>query len=112
MIRALRLVFVLVFVWMSYMVISTSLESNLIDEWSFLGSIPWMRATLWDFYALMLPIMLWTWYRESSMLSRIFWSLAFVGLGSIATSAYIAVRLFRVDAGAGLREVMLRGEEK
>jgi len=36
---------------MCYQVISTSLSSILFKEWHFLGSIPWMRATLWDFYA-------------------------------------------------------------
>lgn len=111
MITTLRIVFVLVFLWMTYTVVSTSLESNLIEEWSTLGAIPWMRATLWDFYAILLPLLLWMWYRESSAVARILWSLGFVGLGSIATSAYLLMRLFSVDARAGLREVILRPEE-
>ena len=51
MIPILKIVFSLLLVWMCYKVIGTSLESNLFKEWDFLGNIPWMRATLWDFYA-------------------------------------------------------------
>jgi hypothetical protein len=47
---SLKILFSALSLFMVYMVVSTSLESNLIKEWSFLGSIPWMRATLFDFY--------------------------------------------------------------
>ncbi len=49
---------------MVYVVIRTSLESSLFEQWDFLGAIPWMRATLWDFYANMLVIYLFVLYRE------------------------------------------------
>lgn len=110
MITALRILFSFVFVWMSYTIISTSMESNLFDEWSALGAIPWMRATLWDFYAILLPLLLWMWYREDSMVKRIIWTLGFVGLGSIATSGYLLVKLFQATPGAGVRDIVLKKE--
>ncbi|HSG27421.1 MAG TPA: DUF1475 family protein [Candidatus Krumholzibacterium sp.] len=108
MVTVLRLFFIVVFVFMSWTVLSTSLESDLFEEWDALASIPWMRATLWDFYALMLPVIFWMWYREKSVLPRILWSIGFVGLGSIATSAYVLVRLFSVGPDAGPADILLR----
>lgn len=59
MITTLKIIFSVLLVWITYVVISTSLESSLIKEWNFLGSIPWMRGTLWDFYANIFIITLW-----------------------------------------------------
>ena len=67
MIVSLKLLFSIVLLFMCYEVISTCLESNLFNEWHFLGSIPWMRATLWDFYANVLVIFLWVSYKENNI---------------------------------------------
>lgn len=96
------------FFWVVYVVISTSLESNLFKEWDFLASIPWMRATLWDFYALILVLLLWVYYRESSIVLKGVWTVLFVGLGSIAVTAYVLLQLFRLKKGEGLEKVLLR----
>jgi len=96
------------FVWVVYIVISTSLESNLFKEWDFLASIPWMRATLWDFYALILVLLLWVYYKESSIVLKGVWTVLFVGLGSIAVTAYVLLQLFRLKKGEGLHNVLLR----
>ena len=108
MIIALRILFILIFVFMVWTIIGTSLESNLIAEWSNLAAIPWMTATLKDFYANMVIIALWMFYKEKSSLSRIAWLVLFVGLGSIATSAYVLMHLFRVRATDPLEKVLLR----
>ncbi len=50
MITTLKVIFSVLLIWIIYVVVNTSLESSLFEQWSFLGSIPWMRATLWDFY--------------------------------------------------------------
>lgn len=96
------------FVWVVYIVISTSLESNLFKEWDFLASIPWMRATLWDFYALILVLLLWVYYKESSIVLKGVWTVLFVGLGSIAVTAYVLLQIFRLKKGEGLHNVLLR----
>jgi len=104
MIPALKIFFSVLFLWMCYTVISTSLNSNLFKEWHFLGSIPWMRATLWDFYANVIVIYLWIWYKEKTFAPKIIWLILLVALGSIASCAYVLIQLFKLKPGEGLKE--------
>ena len=104
MITALKVFFSILFVWMCYVVISTSIKSNLFAQWDFLGSIPWMRATLWDFYANVTAIFLWVCYKEKSIFLKIVWLILLVALGSIATCAFILIQLFRLKPDEGLKE--------
>jgi hypothetical protein len=104
MISALKILFSILFVWMCYQVISTSIHSNLFKEWDFLGSIPWMRATLWDFYANVSVIFLWVCYKEKSILLSITWLILLTVLGSIASCAYVLIQLFRLKSNEGLKE--------
>ena len=110
MIVALRVVFGLLLAIVLAVMVMTSIESSLFTEFPQLMGIPWMRATIWDFYAVMTPVLLWMWYLERAPLRRILWTLAFVLLGSIGTSSYILARLFSVDKKAGLRDLLLREE--
>lgn len=103
-ITTLKVLFSLLFAWMCYTVISTSIENNLFKQWDFLGSIPWMRATLWDFYANVTVIFLWVAYKENSLLLRIIWLILLVTLGSIASCAFVLIELFRLKPGEGLKE--------
>jgi hypothetical protein len=103
-ITTLKFLFSLLFVWMCYTVISTSMESNIFKQWDFLGSIPWMRATLWDFYANVTVIFLWVAYKESSLVLRIIWLILLVTLGSIASCVFVLIQLFRLKPGEGLKE--------
>lgn len=93
---------------MSYEVISTSLESNLFREWDFLGGIPWMRATLCDFYANVLLIFVWVCYKEKYLALKVLWLILLCLLGSIATCVYILIQLFKLKPGEGLRELFAR----
>lgn len=93
---ALKLLFSAVLVFMCYQVIDTSLKSNLLEEWNFLAGIPWMRATLWDFYANVLVLSTWVCYKERSLAKKIFWIILFSLLGSIGTCAYVLVQLFKL----------------
>jgi hypothetical protein len=108
MVTALKILFGAVFVFITYQVITTSLQSNLFREWEYLGSIPWMRATLYDFYANALLIALWVMYKETKWYSRVLWVLLLAGLGSIATSAYVLIQLFRLKKGEPLKELLLK----
>lgn len=105
MINALKVFFSLLFLWMCYTVISTSLASNLFKEWDFLGSIPWMRATLWDFYANVVVIFFWLCYKEKSIALKAIWLILLVALGSIASCAYVLIQLFKLKPGEGLKEL-------
>jgi len=90
-------VFILLFIYIVYTVISTSLESNLFSEWDFLASIPWMKATLVDFYINTVVIFAWMSFREKKWPVRILWLILFVFLGSIATTFYVLIQLFKLE---------------
>ncbi len=108
LIPALKIFFSLLFTWMCYQVISTSISSNLFKEWGFLGSIPWMRATLWDFYTNVTAIFLWVCYKEKSIVLKIIWLVLLMALGSIATCAYVLIQLFKLKKGEGLKEFFVK----
>jgi hypothetical protein len=105
MINFLKVLFCLLFAWMCYVVITTSLKSNLFAQWDYLGSIPWMKATLCDFYTNVLVIYIWIWYKENKLLPKIIWLILLVTLGSIATCAYVLIQLFKLKPGEGLKEL-------
>jgi len=106
MITSVKVIFSALFLFMCYKVIATSLESNLFEQWDFLGSIPWMRATLWDFYANIFIISLWMFYKEKNVFAKIVWLILFVCLGSIGTLGYVLLKLFKLKQGEGV-EVLL-----
>jgi uncharacterized membrane protein YczE len=106
LIKVLKGLTIAIMVWMGYIVVSTSMESNLFEEWHTLGGIPWMRATLWDFYANVLVIYLWVCYKERTLAQRIIWLILLCCLGSIATAAYVFIQLFKLKPGEGLKELL------
>lgn len=106
MITFLRIFLSAVWLWMVYIVISTSLESSLFAEWDFLASIPWMRATLWDFYGNVLVIYLFVLYRERGIALKLLWAVLFFCLGSIATIGYVLIELFRLKSGEPLSTIL------
>ncbi|WP_114937512.1 DUF1475 family protein [Mucilaginibacter endophyticus] len=104
MVTFLKILFSAILLWISYTVITTSLKSNLLTEWDFLGDIPWMRATLWDFYANVTVIFVWVCYKENRVLTSLLWLLLLFCLGSIASCAYVLIQLFKLEPGEGLKE--------
>jgi len=105
MINFLKILFSILFVWMCYVVITTSLNSNLFSNWDYLGGIPWMRATLWDFYTNVTVIFVWICYKENKLYLKIIWLILLVTLGSIASCAYVLMQLFKLKPGEGLKEL-------
>ncbi len=69
---------------------------------------PWFIATLFDCYFGFFTFYAWLAYKETRWLARIGWFVAIVLLGNIAMSSYMLVLLFRLPAGAGLEQVLLR----
>jgi len=108
MITFLKLLLAIVLLWMCYQVISTCLQSNLFEQWDYLGGIPWMRATLWDFYANVLVLSIWICYKENAVWKKVLWILLLVTLGSIATCAYVLVQLFSLKKGDGLQTLLIK----
>lgn len=107
-ISALKALFVCLFVWMIWVVVDTSLRSNLFEEWNSLAAIPWMTATLKDFYTNVMVLFLWVCWKEPSHVSKAVWLILLVCLGSIATTLYVLIQLFRLKPGEGIRELIVR----
>ncbi|MDF2455364.1 MAG: hypothetical protein K0R51_1357 [Cytophagaceae bacterium] len=108
MVQILKYVLLVALVFMIYIVVSTSLESNLFQEWDYLASIPWMRATLWDFYANILLIYLWVIYKEKNIFLIFLWAVLFFCLGSIGTIAYVLIQLFRAKPTDGIKDILVQ----
>ena len=107
MLKGLKVFLIIVFGYIIYVVISTSMESNLFTEWDKLAAIPWMRATLWDFYANILIIYLWVIYKEKNLAIMILWAVLFFCLGSIASLAYVIIQLFKLQPGESLHTLLV-----
>jgi hypothetical protein len=110
MVQVIKYVLLFVWVFMIYIVISTSLESNLYQEWDSLAAIPWMRATLWDFYANILVIYLWVIYKEKNVFLILLWAVLFFCLGSIGSIGYVLIQLFRAKPTEGIREILVQSK--
>ncbi len=69
---------------------------------------PWFIATLFDCYFGFLTFYAWVFYKETAWPARIGWLVAILLLGNLAMSAYMLVALFRLPAGAGVEQLLLR----
>ncbi len=107
-ITALKALFAALFVYMVYTLTATSLESNLFEEWPRLAEIPWMAATLKDFYVNMVIVMLWAAYKERRWPTRLLWLTLFVALGAVATTFYTLLELFRLQPDEGVAELLAK----
>ena len=94
MLNALKILFVGIFLFMSYEVVTTQIKTPLFENWDFLANVPWMKTTLLDFYANVLVLSAWVCYKESKLWKKCMWILLFCTLGSIATAAYVLLQLF------------------
>ena len=108
MITFLKVLFSALLVFMTVIVIDTSLKSNLFEEWDFLASLPWMNATLWDFYTNVLVLVCWVFYKETNWLWKIFWLIVLCTLGSIGTCLYVLIALFRLKKEETVKDLLLR----
>ncbi|XP_042411905.1 uncharacterized protein LOC122001295 isoform X2 [Zingiber officinale] len=72
---------------------------------------PWMIATLIDFYVNVVAIAVWVVYKESTWIKALMWVVLLVCFGSVATCAYITLKLFNIssqDPKISLRQLLLR----
>jgi len=108
MITFLKVLFSGLLVFMTIIVVSTSLESNLFEEWDFLAAIPWMTATLWDFYTNVLVLYCWIFYKETHWFWKIVWLILLCTLGSIGTCLYVLIALFRLKKDATIADLLIQ----
>ncbi|MCB1050352.1 MAG: DUF1475 family protein [Acidobacteria bacterium] len=107
MIQWIRWVSFVLAVQMVVGVVATAMESNLWEEGSALLEIPWMVATLQDFYTNVAFIGAWIFWRERHWPARLVWLIALVGLGSIATALYVFWQSFNLDTQCPVRHLLL-----
>jgi len=107
MISFVKYLSVLLGLLMLYTTVETSLASNLAEEWPSLVTIPWMQATLIDFYINIAFIFLWVIYRERTLGAKAGWLVALVLLGSMATAAYVFLQARSLREGDDIRMMFL-----
>jgi hypothetical protein len=90
---------------MAGVTIKTSLQSNLLQVLPRMLHDPWTVATFVDFYFNILILWSWVLYKENSFVRSFFWLVAFIGLGSIATSGYVFLQLSRLKPGDTLNQL-------
>jgi hypothetical protein len=108
MITFLKILFGALFVYMIYVVVTTQSQSPLFAEWDHLMQIPWMTATIKDFYTNVIAIFCWIAYKERNIAVKLLWLVLLVCLGSIATTLYILIQLFKLKRGDSIDRLFLR----
>jgi hypothetical protein len=69
---------------------------------------PWFTTTLVDFYFNIFILSVWVIYREKALLTALLWIIAFICLGSIATTFYVFIQLMGLKKGEGFEKVLIR----
>ncbi len=104
----LKILFGSMAVFMMYLVIVTSMKSNMFQLPAAVVNEPWFQTTLVDFYFLVTILSVWVIYKEKTVLARILWIVAFICLGSIGACLYVFIQFMRLKNGEGLEQVLLR----
>lgn len=105
--RLLLLFAFTIFATMTIVVCVASMQENLLLSFPLLAQNPWFKTTCIDLYISLSLIYLWIFLREPSTISRIFWFFMMMGLGSIATGAYLFVALLKMPARFTIAEFLM-----
>jgi hypothetical protein len=108
MIKGLKVLFGAILAVMLYVTVTASLDRGVFTAGAELWPDPWFRATLADAYCGFIAFYAWVFYKEPSWTARSLWLVAILGLGNIAMSVYVLIKLFRLPAGAGAELLLLR----
>lgn len=85
-----------------------SRDRSIVNVGAVLWSDPWFHATLLDAYAGFITFYVWVAYKEPRLLLRIVWFILIMGLGNIATAAYVLLQLARMQPGDSWESLLLR----
>lgn len=85
---------------LGFLMLGTLIYTLLTDGSPFRKELltPWMQATLIDFYINVVALSVWVNYKESNLISAIFWIILLISFGSITTCFYIAWKLFQLTS--------------
>ena len=90
--------------------IQTSLKQNIMDVLPRMLHDPWTVATFIDFYFNILLISAWMLYKENHWARAFMWFVGFVLLGSIATSFYLLVQIWKMKPADSIEKLLVRTE--
>ncbi len=108
MIRALRVLFGGVLVFMIGVTVAASLKRSLWAGWPNIVAEPWALATLADAYCGFLTFYAWVFYKEVSWAKRALWFVFILAGGNIAMSLYVLIETFRLPSTARPQDLLLR----
>ncbi len=97
-----------IFIVMLAVTVRASLEQGIVAAWPAYRANPWAIATLWDAYCGFTIYWLWVAYRERGWGTRIVWFVLIMGLGNIATAAYLFLQLSGLKASEPLERALVR----
>ena len=104
----LKILFGVIFVWMTVITIRTSLAMSLWSAWDSYAGNPWAVATLYDAYFGFITFFVWVAYKERSNWSRGLWLVLIMGLGNMAMSLYVLIQLFRLKPDDSVEALLRR----
>ena len=93
---------------MIYVTVATSLKQNLMGVLPRMIHDPWTLATFIDFYFNMLLLSGRMAYKEGSAGRALAWFVSFIALGSIATSFYVLVQVWKLRPGDRIEKLWVR----
>ena len=100
--------FGMIFGWMIFMTIRTSLQMNIMDSFPLFSANPWAVATLWDAYFGFITFYVWVAWRERGWGARVLWFILIMGLGNIAMSGYMLIQLLRLAPHDSMETLLRR----
>ena len=104
----IKYLFLGVSLFMVYLAIRTSMQSDMFHLPAAVVNEPWFKTTLVDFYFNITIISVWMIYKENNLLRAVLWLVAFILLGSIATALYVFLQLNRLTKGQSMEDVLCR----
>lgn len=104
----LKTLFLGLSLYMVYLVVDTSLKSNLAEAIPVLSQHPWFNTTIVDFYFNIAVISAWAVMKERNLLVAIIWIVSFICLGSIATCFYVFLQLNRLQENEPIEHIFIR----
>ena len=104
----LAILFVVIPISIVASLVVASRDRSIMNVGAVLWSDPWFHATLLDAYAGFITFYVWVVYKERHLLPRIVWFILIMGLGNIATAAYVLLQLARMQPGDSWESLLLR----
>ena len=106
--NGLKILFLGMSLCMTYLAIATSIKSDMFHLSPIVLNEPWFQVTLIDFYFNIVIISAWMIYKEAQWLKVVLWLVAFICLGSIATSGYVFLQILKWNNNEGVEAILLR----